>query len=165
MGMYFVPHYRMSLYIGIDPGLSGALSIIFGGGQVEIYDTPVLSDGTKRKYDIQSILSLLRTHCIDANPHCFIEEVHAMPGQGVTSMFSMGYGLGVWHTVLAACDIPFERITPQSWKKEFSLIGKEKGASMLRAKEIHPTAPITLKKHDGRADALLLAELCRRRCR
>lgn len=149
--------------IGIDPGKLGAFCILCNG-EVAIYDTPVMNDGEKNQYDIRRMNELMKeAKALFPNIRAVIEQVGAMPGQGVTSMFSMGYGLGVWHSLLTANDIPFTRVTPQSWKKEFSLMKKEKGASILRAQELFPKADIRLKKHDGRAEALLMAEYLRRK--
>lgn len=152
----------MTAIIGIDPGKHGALCILTDD-VVLIYDTPTINDGKKDQYDIKEMNELLRV-AKGAHPtvHAIIEQVGAMPGQGVTSMFSMGYGLGIWHALLIANGIPFVRVRPQEWKPTFSLKGKEKGASILRAQELYPNADIRLKKHDGRAEALLMAEHLRR---
>jgi len=85
-----------------------------------------------------------------------------MPGQGVTSMFNMGYGLGALHAIFTCLYIRTVRVRPQAWKKEFGLIKKEKGDSIRVAQELFPLADITLKKHHGRAEALLMAEYGRR---
>lgn len=150
------------IYIGIDPGLDGAIAIL-SPGSVEVYDTPTITvQGTKKKkrhYDMDAMLQL-----IPSGPgfNAIIEEVHAMPGQGVTSMFSMGFGLGAWHMLLRANGLSTTRVEPRRWKSEFGLISKDKNGSILRAKELFPQADITLKKHDGRAEALLMAEYLRR---
>jgi len=94
---------------------------------------------------------------------CALEKVHAMPGQGVTSMFSFGEGYGVWQGILAGLQIPFDLVAPQTWKKHTMRdCSKEKGASMVKALQLYPQADIRLKKHHGRADALLIAEYLRR---
>lgn len=95
-----------------------------------------------------------------------IEKVHSMPGQGVASTFCFGEGYGVWLGILAALGIRHELITPQSWKK--SLMDgqlKDKDASRLVAMRLFPEAgnQLQLKKHHGRADALLIAEFVRRK--
>jgi len=155
--------------VGIDPGLGGGIAIIWPE-DLQLFDTPSIvveraSGKKKRMYDTQEmyrILRLLQTGSFKYEPpHCFIEDIHAMPGQGVTSMFSMGYGMGLWLGLLTALSIPYTKISPQMWKKSFSL-SKDKNLSILRAKELFPHADITLKKHEGRAEALLLAEYGRR---
>lgn len=151
----------MTTFIGIDPGLSGAITIM-KGNLIIISDVPVLSDGTKRRYDIRAMLNLLAK--VGEDCKAVIEDVHAMPGQGVTSMFSMGYGLGLWHMALTASGIPFERIRPAKWKSTFDLIKKEKDASRLKAREMFPALcdELARKKDDGRAESLLMAEYARR---
>lgn len=152
----------MTVLIGIDPGKHGALCIL-SDGSVALRDTPTINDGKKDQYDIKEMNKILKdAKAISPDIQAIIEQVGAMPGQGVTSMFSMGYGLGIWHSLLIANEIPFVRVRPQEWKPTFSLKGKEKGASILRAQELYPAADIRLKKHDGRAEALLMAEHLRR---
>ena len=149
-------------FIGIDPGLSGGIAILdTETNDVQLYDMPVLTDGKKRHIDIQAVLRILRS--VD-NKSTFvgIENVNAMPGQGVTSMFTMGFGLGLLHACVSSCNYPFTRVQPQTWKKDYSLLKKDKQASIMKAKELFPEADITLKRHDGRAEALLIADYTRR---
>src|SRR5207253_1693340 len=89
----------------------------------------------------------------------FVEDVHAMPKQGVVSSFGFGRSVGVVHGVLAALGYPSTRIAPEVWKRQMNLIGAVKDASRTRALKYFPRAPLDLKKHDGRAEALLLARL------
>ncbi|MFM6207166.1 hypothetical protein, partial [Planktothrix sp.] len=93
-----------------------------------------------------------------------LESVHAMPGQGVSSMFSFGLGYGVWLGIVAALNVPIEFVTPQAWKKYYSL-GPDKEASRVKALQLFPSqaSELKLKKHHGRAEALLLAEYLRRK--
>jgi crossover junction endodeoxyribonuclease RuvC len=95
-----------------------------------------------------------------------LEEVHAMPGQGVTSMFSMGKGSGLWEGIITALGMPLVRIPPQRWKKEMLADGrgKDKQASIVRALELFPEAAshMARKKDEGRAEAILIAEYLRR---
>jgi crossover junction endodeoxyribonuclease RuvC len=152
-------------YIGVDPGLGGALAVIDSDGNVDLYDMPVMEYSVgkkkKRRIDIVSVRNLLR-NMANSGHAAFIEEVNAMPGQGVTSMFNMGYGLGILHAVLTCLYIRTVRVRPQAWKKEFGLIKKDKGDSIRVAQELFPHADITLKKHHGRAESLLIAEYGRR---
>lgn len=99
-----------------------------------------------------------------------VERVSAMPGQGVTSMFNFGKASGYIEGVLSACGIGFQLIQPQKWKKEFTLIGKDKGASIAVCKRLFPG--VNLKRtdkcrtdSDGMAEALLMAEYARRNWR
>ena len=146
--------------IGIDPGLYGAVAILAEDGAVEaLYDTPTLtlrtSRGTRQEYAVPGLVALLEPYrglpC-----HVLIEEAQPMPGQGVRSMFTCGLGMGVWLGILAALALPHSRVRPQVWKKALGL-GKDKEAARLRAQQLFPTADLRLKKHHGRAEALLLA--------
>ena len=157
------------IYLGIDPGLDGALAAIYEDGRVEIFDTPTVTvkvtKGNKREYDLSTLTGWLRAW--NLGPHVLraaIEKVHAMPGQGVTSMFSMGYGLG-WEWALAALCIPFQRVAPQTWQKVMLADeGKGKDAARLQAQRLFPgyATLFARKKDDGRADAVLIAEYGRR---
>jgi len=142
---------KNKVYLGIDPGKSGAAAIIHDEGQ-EVFDWPGdVSDaankmrGWRLNYDIRAGA---------------LEAVHAMPKQGVSSTFSFGCNLGQWMGLLAALSIPYMMPRPQQWKK--GLIKKADGkdpktASLTVARRMFPDAELNLKKHHGRADALLLA--------
>ena len=156
--------------IGVDPGLSGAVAILHPSGDIELFDTPTLNvQGPKknrRLYDVTAMLRILQ-HCKDAcfkysPPHVAIEMAHPRPGQGVNAPFSMGYGLGLWIGIITSMELPVTHVAPQTWKKEFQL-SKDKNLSILRAKELWPKADITLKKHEARAEALMIADYLRRR--
>ena len=156
------------IFIGIDPGLIGAVAMIDDSPIVHIWDTPTITvQGAKKKkrhYLMQEMLKIFTDLKLKPGEcTAVIEQVNAMPGQGVTSMFSMGFGLGAWHMLLAALNIPFVQVRPQEWKKAYGLHGKDKNGSIVRAKQLFPTSDIHLVKHDGRAEALLLAEYLRRR--
>jgi len=148
------------VHIGIDPGLSGALAVLAPDGTLQVVcDTPVLTlkvaRGTKQCYDIPSMVAMLAPYA-GMPVHGLIEEAQAMPGQGTRSMFTIGYGYGIWLALLTAVQIPYTPIRPAVWKKAFSL-GKDKEASRLRAQQLFPAADLRLKKDHGRAEALLLA--------
>jgi crossover junction endodeoxyribonuclease RuvC len=154
----------MKRYIGIDPGLSGAVAVLPEGW---IFDTPtaIVSSGKRqrREYLEAEMAAMLAPFVEDSV--AAIEKVHAMPRQGVASMFTMGVGLGVWRGILAALGIPFDLVTPQRWKAVMmDGMGKEKEAARTRALQLFPglTPSLRLKKHHGRAEALLIAEYRRR---
>lgn len=163
---------EQTVYIGIDPGLSGALAAIYPGGAVEVHDVPTLDVGrngkVRREYNTWAMGGLLMG--VESPPGgrrrlAIIEAVHAMPGQGVRSMFTLGYGLGVWEGLLAGHGIRYERVTPQRWKRALmDGMGKDKDAARLVAMRLFPELADQLKrkKDDGRAEALLLAEFGRR---
>ncbi len=160
------------VYLGIDPGLDGALAVISAKGKfVDAWDAPTTTvkrgRKNKRVYMPASMVSLVRylatTYDIAA---VGFEFVHAMPGQGVSSMFSMGQGVGIWEGIIAALGLPLEYVTPQQWKKLLMRAGTgdDKQASIVRAMALFPSAADWLKrkKDDGRADAMLIAEYTRR---
>jgi len=150
------------LFLGIDPGLDGALAVVNERGEfMQVDDAPTTRKG-KRDYLLQDMVLLLDTITHLDGVQAGIERVHAFPGQGVTSMFSMGHGFGIWKGILATCDIPFVLIEPAVWKRSSGLLGKDKEASRLLAQQRWPTAPLSLKKFHGRAEALLIADYTRR---
>lgn len=156
------------IYLGIDPGLDGGLSSV--GNVTSTNGIPCIvrdkGKGSKREYNLAAMRELLKDYLRVGLPlFCLIENVHAMPAQGVTSMFSMGFGLGAWHGLLTALEIPFETVTPQRWKKAMlDGTGKDKEASRLRALSLFPvfSDKLKLKKDEGKAEALLIAEYARR---
>ncbi len=142
--------------IGIDPGLSGAIALLRNGEFAEVWDMPTMGRGSGTKQQVNAAaVGLLLREC----PPCkaWIEQVGAMPGQGVSSMFNFGKATGAVLGALGALQFPQESVTPQKWKREFGLIGKDKDIARTHAIQLMPTAPLSLKKHGGRADALLIA--------
>jgi len=125
----------------------------------ELPDTPVLTlkvaRGMKQGYDIPGMVALLQPYG-GPGVHVVIEEGQAMPGQGVRSMFTCGFGYGVWIGVLVTLRLSYTPVRPALWKKAFSL-GKDKEASRLRAMQLFPSADLRRKRDHGRAEALLLA--------
>lgn len=148
--------------IGVDPGKDGAMAIL------GLSDCPVVTPFAEGRY-------ILHLHNIakfvQDNPKtkvlAAVEHVSAMPGQGVTSCFSFGQNFGWILGVLDSCWIPYELVRPQKWKKEFSCTS-DKNTSIAVAKRLFPHVDLRrtercTKDHDGKAEALLLAEFCRRR--
>lgn len=156
--------------IGIDPGKTGAVAIRWPDDKWSIYDCPTVKiksgKSTKEFCDPQGMAELLDLPpLIEGGIHAYIEKVGPMPGQGVTSMFRFGEGFGMWQGILAALKIPHTMVTPQRWKKEtMQGMGKDKDASRIRARQLFPELcpQLNLKKHHGRADAILIAEYGRR---
>ncbi len=152
-------------FIGIDPGLTGAVAILPDG---LLFDTPIAEvrrgKRTKRVYLETQMAAILRPYA-GGQTYAFLEAVHAMPEQGVASMFGFGEGFGSWKGILAALEIPVTMVTPQAWKKALMPgMGREKDAARVRALQLYPQlAPLLKLKRDiGRADALLIAEYGRR---
>lgn len=145
---------------GIDPGLSGAICVFdVDKGMLTILDMPtveVQSGKTmKRRLSEPMLAELLRPHGIE---HCVLEQVGAMPGQGVTSMFSFGQTYGAIRGVLAGLQIPITLVTPRKWTSDMKVKGG-KDANRQRAAQLFPAyaSSFSRVKDDGRADAALLA--------
>ena len=148
------------MIVGIDPGLSGALAVLAPDGTLEaLCDTPTLTlkttRGTRQEYDVPGMVSLLAPYT-GSQAHVMVEESQAMPGQGVRSTWTTGYGYGLWLGVLAALEFPHTRIRPHVWKKAMGLKA-DKEQARGRAIQLFPQADLRLRKHHGRAEALLLA--------
>lgn len=156
----------MSIVIGIDPGLDGAVCIRHVGG-ILFFDTPTLltGKGGQRCYDLAAMRDILVEW---TSGIAFIERQQSMPGQGVASTFSTGKGYGIWLGLLAGLCISHEIIAPVSWKKALMAdMPKEKDASRIKALQLFPNLADQLKrkKDHGRSDALLIAEYGMRRQR
>jgi crossover junction endodeoxyribonuclease RuvC len=155
-------------FIGIDPGFSGAIARLHDNGDViSVVDVPTtqveFTKGGKKRQRTELLPAAMNLllYC-PALRKFFIEDVTARPGQGVTSMFRFGHGLGLWEGLLTANSYAYEKIRPVVWKAEFGLIGKEKEAALSVAQKLFGSKYLYLKKHHGRADAMLLAEYGRR---
>ncbi len=158
----------MRAFYGIDPGKKGAIAVLPDEGDIEIVDVPIVTIGEKDEYDLGGMVEILKGFKDRFTLIGGIEKVHAMPGEGVTSAFSMGYGLGAWRMALTALGISQQRVTPQAWKKMLMHgMAKDKGQSVLVAEQLYPAirhllyGPKGGVKHD-RGDALLIGEFFRR---
>lgn len=142
---------------GIDPGLAGAVAS-YDGERVFVFDMPVLelARGGKNKRELDAVALSNLMEPIDGK--VFVEQVGAMPGQGVTSMFSFGRSFGIVLGILASYRLPTTLVHPKTWKKALSVRDGKDGAR-LRASELMPgdAHQWALKKHDGRAEAALIA--------
>lgn len=144
-------------YIGIDPGKDGALAVIIDSGKASIVP-----------FDQDAYRLVLRQFCMQARmaqTRAVLEHVGAMPGQGVTSMFSFGENFGYLKGLLEAFEIPYELVRPQRWKKEYGISGKNQSVEVC--KRLFPGVSLRRterckKDHDGMAEALLMAEYARR---
>jgi crossover junction endodeoxyribonuclease RuvC len=145
------------LIIGIDPGLSGAVAILSVDGALELVaDLPVIRDRSLAWIDGSELQSLILGALQGRTAVAIVERVSAMPGQGVSSSFQFGCGLGSILGVLQALRIRIELVTAVAWKRAFGL-SKDKHASLHKARLMFPAADLHLAKHDGRAEALLIA--------
>jgi crossover junction endodeoxyribonuclease RuvC len=143
--------------LGIDPGVSGALAILdAAGGHIAHLPMPVVKMGTKSRVNGAAVAAFVSAYPIR---HVFIEQVGAMPGQGVSSMFTFGHCAGLVEGVVTGLGYPVTLITPQAWKKAAGLIGMDKDAARSRAIQLYPgLRDLDLKgKGQAIADALLIA--------
>jgi crossover junction endodeoxyribonuclease RuvC len=144
-------------YIGIDPGLSGAVAILYEDGGYDVWDIPTIMKGTGSvKYEIDAVALYSYIARQKHSTLAALERVNAMPGQSSPSVFSLGDSFGVCRASLAAALIPTTYVTPQSWKNYFK-ISKEKEEARALAVKLYPKSELHLKKHIDRAEALLIA--------
>ena len=148
--------------IGIDPGLSGAIAVMEGNKIMDIFDMPVMPEGKKNKRQLNSAqLAKLLKDNIKNNEEVaiIVEQVNAMPGQGVTSMFNFGQTFGAIKGICAALGLPIFFVRPAKWKKHFELINSSKDASRTKAIEMYPSIShqLSKKKDVNKSDAILIA--------
>ena len=152
------------LIIGIDPGLSGSICFFLDGKIVDVIDMPTMSEGKKNKRQVNGaqIYNEIfnKIHEVkNQDIRVVIEQVSAMPGQGVTSMFNFGQSFGILKGISSAMQLPTYFVRPAKWKKYFNLINSNKDASRTRAIEIFPyfSTYLSKKKDSNKADAILIA--------
>jgi len=152
------------LVIGIDPGISGSICFFQDGKIIDAVEMPTMTEGKKNKKQVNGsqIFNEIseRIKKIDKKDiKVIIEQVSAMPGQGVTSMFNFGQSYGILKGICSAMQLPMYFVRPTKWKKYFNLINSEKDASRTRAIEIFPyfSSQLSRKKDSNKADAILIA--------
>jgi crossover junction endodeoxyribonuclease RuvC len=148
--------------IGIDPGLSGGIAILEDNKVKEMFDMPVMPDGKKNKRQLNSALlaQLVKENIKDIDDSIMVvEQVNAMPGQGVTSMFNFGQTFGAIKGICAALNLPIFFVRPAKWKKHFELINSSKDASRTKVIEMYPSIAekLSKKKDVNKSDAILIA--------
>ena len=152
------------LIISIDPGLSGSICFFKEGKILDVIEMPTMAEGKKNKKQVNGsqifneIFNRIKT--IDKRDiRVIIEQVSAMPGQGVTSMFNFGQSFGILKGMCSAMQLPMYFVRPAKWKKYFNLINSEKDASRTKAIEIFPyfSSNLARKKDSNKADAILIA--------
>ena len=152
------------LIIGIDPGISGSICFFQDGKIVDVVEMPTMTAGKKNKKQdngsqiFNEISEKIKK--LDKNEiKVVVEQVSAMPGQGVTSMFNFGQSFGILKGICSAMHLPMYFVRPAKWKKYFNLINSEKDASRTRAIEIFPyfSGQLSRKKDSNKADAILIA--------
>ena len=151
------------LIIGIDPGISGSICFFKDGRILEVIEMPVMTEGKKNKKQVNGAQIynefLKRIDKKDDEIRVVIEQVSAMPGQGVTSMFNFGQSFGILKGICSAMQLPIFFVRPTKWKKYYNLINSQKDASRTRAIEIFPyfSTQLSKKKDSNKADAILIA--------
>ena len=151
------------LIIGIDPGISGSICFFKDGRILEVIEMPIMTDGKKNKKQVNGAQIynefLKRINKKEDEIRVVIEQVSAMPGQGVTSMFNFGQSFGILKGICSAMQLPMFFVRPAKWKKYFNLINSQKDASRTRAIEIFPyfSTQLSKKKDSNKADAILIA--------
>ncbi len=151
------------LVIGIDPGISGSICFFEDGKIIEVIEMPVMTEGKKNKKQVNGAQIynefLKKINNKGDEIRVVIEQVSAMPGQGVTSMFNFGQSYGILKGICSAMQLPVFFVRPAKWKKYFNLINSQKDASRTRAIEIFPyfSSQLSKKKDSNKADAILIA--------
>ena len=150
------------IVVGIDPGLSGAIAILENNKVLNIFDMPVMAEGKKNKRQLNSaqLVSIIKDNTkIDTEIAVVVEQVNAMPGQGVTSMFNFGQTFGAIKGVCAALELPIFFVRPSKWKKYFELINSSKDSSRTKVIEMYPSlsSQLARKKDVNKSDAILIA--------
>ena len=147
--------------IGIDPGLSGGIAILDDLKIYDLFDMPIMSEGKKNKNQLNSaqLVNIIKKNIISGDTFVIVEQVNAMPGQGVTSMFNFGQTFGAIKGVCAALGLPIFFVRPSKWKKHFELINSSKDSSRTKAIEMYPSLSDDLarKKDVNKSDAILIA--------
>lgn len=161
------------IYIGIDPGFTGAVAMI-NGAEMSIVDTPTVEfkhgKRTRPEFDehgmVRVLTQIMPFSTRSTDVRVGIEDVGPRPMEGVVSVGRFMKGYGLWLGIIAALGLQCEKIRPQTWKRDvFGESGMEKDASVARAEQLCATIQFrTLrgKLLDGRAEALLIADYVRR---
>ena len=152
------------IIFGIDPGVSGAISVLEDKKIIEVFDMPTMIDGKKNKKQVNgsqvtNIIKERLNNDKEKEVVVVVEHVNAMPGQGVTSMFNFGQSFGVIKGICSALSLPIYFVRPTKWKKHFNLIKTNKDASRTKVIEVYPeiSSKLHRKKDSNKADAILIA--------
>ena len=148
--------------IGIDPGLSGAIAVLEDIKVLSLFEMPVMAEGKKNKRQLNSaqLVNIIKENTNeDEEVAVIVEQVNAMPGQGVTSMFNFGQTFGAIKGVCAALQLPIFFVRPPKWKKHFELIKASKDSSRTKTIEMYPhlSNQLSKKKDVNKSDAILIA--------
>lgn len=139
--------------IGIDPGKEGAIAVL-NRDSAHVYDLPQVSDKSLCWVDGGQLLSILLDH--PGQKHAIVERISWRRGQGSPAAMNYGAGFGAIMGVLQSMQVPIELVTPAKWKDCYGLTDN-KEQSLHKARLLFPSCELSLKKHHGRAEALLIA--------
>jgi crossover junction endodeoxyribonuclease RuvC len=160
------------LIIGIDPGISGSICFFQDGKILDVIEMPTMTEGKKNKRQVNGSqiyneISKRINIAENQETRVVIEQVSAMPGQGVTSMFNFGQSFGILKGICSAMQLSMYFVRPAKWKKHFNLINSQKDASRTRAIEIFPyfSSQLSKKKDSNKADAILIASFYYETCK
>ena len=152
------------LIIGIDPGISGSICFFQDGKILDVIEMPTMTEGKKNKKQVNGSqiyneICKITKDIEKQEIRVVIEQVSAMPGQGVTSMFNFGQSFGILKGIFSAMQLSVYFVRPAKWKKYFNLLNSEKDASRTKAIEIFPyfSSRLSKKKDSNKADAILIA--------
>ena len=152
------------LIIGIDPGISGSICFFKDGKILDVIEMPTMTEGKKNKKQVNGSQVyneiLKRVNKLEISDiRVIVEQVSAMPGQGVTSMFNFGQSFGILKGICSAMQLPIYFVRPTKWKKYFNLIKTNKDASRTKVIQIYPeiSSQLSRKKDSNKADAILIA--------
>ena len=152
------------IIIGIDPGIAGAICFFSNGNVIDVIDMPTMAEGKKNKKQVNgrqifNEIKFVKNKFLNEDIEVVVEQVSAMPGQGVTSMFNFGQSFGVLKGICSAMQLSMYFVRPAKWKKYFGLIKTEKDASRTKVIEIFPyiSSQLSKKKDSNKADAILIA--------
>ena len=150
------------IIFGIDPGVSGAISVLENKKVLEVFEMPTMIDGKKNKKQVNGsqVTNIFKERLSsEKDVIVVVEHVNAMPGQGVTSMFNFGQSFGVIKGICSALNLPIYFVRPAKWKKYFNLIKTNKDASRTKVIQVYPeiSSKLSRKKDSNKADAILIA--------
>lgn len=149
------------IILGCDPGQTGAIAGAENGKIVDIADMPTMArlHGSGQQVDAGELASIIQSMRMGDDAKMKLEAVSAMPGQGGSSMFRFGESVGIVLGVCGALQIPVFWVTPQRWKKNAGLIGKDKDAARTLMIQQQPQIAdmLTRKKDIGRADSCCIS--------
>ena len=152
------------IIVGIDPGIAGAICFFSSGNVIDVIDMPTMAEGKKNKKQVNgrqiyNEIMLIKNRFKNEKMSVIVEQVSAMPGQGVTSMFNFGQTFGAIKGICAALGLPIFFVRPSKWKKHFELINSSKDSSRTKAIEMYPSLSnqLSKKKDVNKSDAILIA--------